>query len=505
MRIIFQIFLFLILKSTISISNITISIKNSTDNSIITYSGYFDSTQEKIIINNKRYDFVFNFNEHNHNNSTSEIIIYISIIIVLILFAGIMSGLTVGYLSIDPLHLEIRMLSNNKNDFEKCKRINYILHDKHRLLVTLLVSNAAAMEALPLFLDRLLPSWAAIIISTTLVLFIGEVIPQAICTGKNQINIASALAPMTRILIWILTPLNYPLGKILDCLLGRHIKQRFINSELKNLIELHKKSKLKKKNNRHQIGEENKEKEEKINEKGKKNHNKNEIHEELLSNQEVFSSESEVSKSILIRNDKENNSTINNTELEYNDDFGLIQEQVNVMITIIEIKSRVIREIMTPIKRVFSINLNKKVNMTLIDEMINMKNPYIIVYETNRIDNINNINNANKEKKYIGYVVIEDLLKKITYMRNMDNAEIPISFDLKDFIYKGLNTHSYKSILFLYKYFLKTNNKLCLISHSHDNKEIVGVCSKEDMINYLFHMNPKGNSSVTDVMTEIDE
>lgn len=222
-------------------------------------------------------------------------------------------------------------------------------------------------------------------------------------------------------------------------------------------------------------------------------------------NQDVISSESEVSKSIVVRDDNKNSSIINNTELEYNDDFGLIQEQVNVMITIIEIKSKVIREIMTPMKRVFSINLNERVNMTLIDEIINMKYPYIIVYEINRIDNLNSINNVNKEKKYIGYIAIEDLSKKIINMRNINNGESPSSFDLKDFLNKGLNTHSYKSILFLYKYFLKSNNKLCLISNSHNNKEIVGVCSKEDMTNYLFHMNPKGSTSITNVMTEIDE
>jgi CBS domain containing-hemolysin-like protein len=41
------------------------------------------------------------------------------------------------------------------------------------------------MEALPLSLDKLLPSWAAIVASVTGVLFFGEIIPQALCTGPN--------------------------------------------------------------------------------------------------------------------------------------------------------------------------------------------------------------------------------------------------------------------------------------------------------------------------------
>ena len=44
----------------------------------------------------------------------------------------------------------------------------------HLLLVTLLMGNALAMEALPIFLDRLVPSWAAVLLSVTAVLIFGE-------------------------------------------------------------------------------------------------------------------------------------------------------------------------------------------------------------------------------------------------------------------------------------------------------------------------------------------
>lgn len=45
---------------------------------------------------------------------------------------------------------------------------------KHLLLVTLLLCNAAAMEALPIFLDKMVPSYMAIALSVTAVLFFGE-------------------------------------------------------------------------------------------------------------------------------------------------------------------------------------------------------------------------------------------------------------------------------------------------------------------------------------------
>ena len=159
-----------------------------------------------------------------------------------------MSGLTVGYLSIDELVLELKIKGGTDEEKETAKKIQEILSSKHRLLVTLLISNAAAMEALPLFINKLVPEWAAILISTTLVLFIGEVIPQAICTGPEQLNIAAKVAPITKLLLVLLTPLNVPLGKMLDVLLGVHSRNRFMNTDLRSLIELHTYTSLKKLN-----------------------------------------------------------------------------------------------------------------------------------------------------------------------------------------------------------------------------------------------------------------
>ena len=68
-------------------------------------------------------------------------------------------------------------------------------------MVTLLVANAATMEALPICLNKIVTEAVAIIISVTAVLIVGEILPQAICTGPNQITIASALAPYTRTLM----------------------------------------------------------------------------------------------------------------------------------------------------------------------------------------------------------------------------------------------------------------------------------------------------------------
>lgn len=101
---------------------------------------------------------------------------------------------------------------------EGCQRLNPT--NQHCLLVTLLLTNAAANEALPLFLDRLVPSWLAIILSVTVVLLFGEIAPSALFTGPGQLRLAAALSPAVRLLRFMLVPVVVPISLLLDWCLG---------------------------------------------------------------------------------------------------------------------------------------------------------------------------------------------------------------------------------------------------------------------------------------------
>jgi metal transporter CNNM len=122
-------------------------------------------------------------------------------------FAGMMSGLTVGYNGLNEMEIEAienaevtpddpsyKEIQRNK---KLIKRIKPVLSKKHLMLVTLLLCNAAAMEALPVFLDALVPTVVAIILSTTVVLVFGEILPQV------SVNINN---PNCRLFVW--DPIN---------------------------------------------------------------------------------------------------------------------------------------------------------------------------------------------------------------------------------------------------------------------------------------------------------
>jgi len=129
-------------------------------------------------------------------------------------------------LSIDDLVLELRSTNGTEEEKEYAQKVLPILAKRHWLLVTLLLMNAICMEALPLFLDKIFPEFMAIVISVSLVLLFGEIIPQAYCTGPDQIKVAAFVVPLTKALMWGTYPLSYPISRLLDHLLGEHTKSR---------------------------------------------------------------------------------------------------------------------------------------------------------------------------------------------------------------------------------------------------------------------------------------
>lgn len=163
--------------------------------------------------------------------------IYAGICCFLVLFAGLMSGLTLGLMSLSLVDLEILKRSGSSSEQKQAAAILPVVQKQHQLLVTLLLCNAAAMEALPIYLDKMFNQYVAIILSVTLVLAFGEVIPQSICT-RYGLAVGANFVWLVRILMIVCYPIAYPIGKVLDCLLG-HNEALFRRAQLKALVSIH--------------------------------------------------------------------------------------------------------------------------------------------------------------------------------------------------------------------------------------------------------------------------
>lgn len=185
--------------------------------------------------------------------------------------AATAAGLTLGLLSVDKLQLDI-LCSPEATDWQDrskwgstdpekaaemaeqqvyARRIyplvmprsqeNCFANEPHHLLmVTLLLMNALANEALPLFLDKLMPSpIVAVLVSVSVVLIVGEIIPTALFTGESQLMLAAKFSPVVYMCKTFFAPIAWPIAWILDNTLGEEHENRFNRAELRTLIKIH--------------------------------------------------------------------------------------------------------------------------------------------------------------------------------------------------------------------------------------------------------------------------
>ncbi|XP_024464398.1 DUF21 domain-containing protein At2g14520 isoform X2 [Populus trichocarpa] len=168
----------------------------------------------------------------------TDFFVNIVIIVLLVLFAGLMSGLTLGLMSMSIVDLEVLAKSGTPKNRKYAAKILPVVKNQHLLLCTLLICNATAMEALPIFLDSLVTAGVAIVISVTLILLFGEILPQSVCS-RYGLAIGATVAPFVRLLVWICFPVAYPISKLLDFLLGHGHVALFRRAELKTLVNFH--------------------------------------------------------------------------------------------------------------------------------------------------------------------------------------------------------------------------------------------------------------------------
>eukprot|EP00040_Diaphanoeca_grandis_P014455 m.73354 g.73354 ORF g.73354 m.73354 type:complete len:473 (+) comp24548_c0_seq1:136-1554(+) len=173
------------------------------------------------------------------DSRTIEFYEYVGICVSLVLGAGIFSGLSLGLLSLDKNHLQVLAEQGHANEKRYAQGLLLLCQHHHLLLVTLLLANAGVNEALPLFVDKLVPSPVyTILISVTALLIFGEIIPQALCS-RYGLAIGYYFIWFVYVAVFILFPIAWPMAKLLDYLLGHCEGAYFRRAELISFANLH--------------------------------------------------------------------------------------------------------------------------------------------------------------------------------------------------------------------------------------------------------------------------
>jgi metal transporter CNNM len=135
-----------------------------------------------------------------------------------ILVGATMAGLLMGVMTLDPLFLGIKMrTANTELERRRARNLLPFVQNKNLVLVSVLLVNCGVNESLPIFLEALLDNpFVTVVLSLTVVLVVGEILPSAYFTGRDQISTASHFIPVLRVVIFITSPISFPLAKLMD-------------------------------------------------------------------------------------------------------------------------------------------------------------------------------------------------------------------------------------------------------------------------------------------------
>jgi len=159
------------------------------------------------------------------------------ITVLLLVVAGLFSGLTLGLLSLSPQELKRKMELGNR----QAAQVYPLRVRGNQLLVTLIIGNVLVNSILAVFLGELTTGFIAVTVATVLITLFGEILPQAIFS-RNALRFGAFCAPVVDKLMWLLSPVAYPLSLLLDKTLSAELPPIFTKDELVKIIEEHSQS-----------------------------------------------------------------------------------------------------------------------------------------------------------------------------------------------------------------------------------------------------------------------
>jgi metal transporter CNNM len=158
-------------------------------------------------------------------------------IIFLVLLSGIFSGLTLGFFTLNLSELERKA----KLGDGRVSKILDVRRNGNLLLCTLLLGNVAVNSCLAIFLGTITSGVFAAIISTSLIVVFGEILPQAVFS-RYALTVGYYAIGLVQVFRFMFYPIAAPLARMLDRLLGEELATVWSTREIREIISDHKNS-----------------------------------------------------------------------------------------------------------------------------------------------------------------------------------------------------------------------------------------------------------------------
>ena len=156
------------------------------------------------------------------------------VVTLLVCMSAICSGLNVAIMSLEPGDLKRKARLGNAN----AKRVLPFRTNYHLTLASILLMNVAVVSTTSLVLESAMNGILAGLLSTLLIVILGEITPQALFS-QRALQFCGALAPVMRLMILFTYPVSKPLQLALDRIFGHAANPMQTRHELGLVISEH--------------------------------------------------------------------------------------------------------------------------------------------------------------------------------------------------------------------------------------------------------------------------
>ncbi|ODN00197.1 Metal transporter CNNM4 [Orchesella cincta] len=165
---------------------------------------------------------------------------HILIIAVLLMLSALFSGLNLGLLSLDKTDLKVIINTGSQRERSQASKIVPVRNHGNFLLCCLVFSNVLVNTILTIMMDSVIPgsgTWETVALTTLAIVLIGEILPQAVCS-RYGLAVGAETILITKFFMLVSFPLAYPVGKLLDKILGEEIGAVYTRDRLKELLKV---------------------------------------------------------------------------------------------------------------------------------------------------------------------------------------------------------------------------------------------------------------------------
>ncbi|XP_038615082.1 metal transporter CNNM4 [Tachyglossus aculeatus] len=156
----------------------------------------------------------------------------------LLALSGVFSGLNLGLMALDPMELRIVQNCGTERERRYARRIEPVRRQGNYLLCSLLLGNVLVNASLTALLDGLAGSGLAAVLASTLAIVVfGEIVPQALCS-RHGLAVGANTLGLTKLFMLLTFPLSFPIGKLLDRLLGQEIGTVYNREKLLEMLRV---------------------------------------------------------------------------------------------------------------------------------------------------------------------------------------------------------------------------------------------------------------------------